>query len=88
MANTPTLPHQGAPSLASIRQMRNTMICMIEWRRARHVDQKSLNMATSDTESQYLQLLAYMQALRDVTKNLTDPTKVVWPIKPSFITEY
>jgi len=38
-------------------------------------------LPTNDTETQYLDVLLYIQALRDVTKQ-ADPYKIEWPVMP------
>lgn len=62
-------PAQPAPTVdekkASVRAMRDNYINGIEWRVSRHRDQKEIDTPTTDTEEMYMQILRYMQYLRD-----------------------
>jgi hypothetical protein len=55
--------------------------------RSRHLDQVALGQPTTLTSTQYAQLLAYIQALRNVPQASPNPptTPIVWPTPPSFI---
>lgn len=48
-----------------VRTVRDQYINEIEWRVSRYRDQKELGMATTDDEQTYIQILEYMQYLRD-----------------------
>ena len=48
-----------------VRTVRDQYINEIEWRVSRYRDQKELGMATTDDEQTYIQVLEYMQYLRD-----------------------
>lgn len=48
-----------------VRTVRDQYINEIEWRVSRYRDQKELGMATTDDENTYIQILEYMQYLRD-----------------------
>ena len=68
------------------KSKRNGMIVAVEWMRSRHQDELALGLATTLTAPQYTQLLQYIQALRAcMDPGITDPTKVVWPAKPPFV---
>lgn len=54
-----------------IRRLRNSMLAACDW--------TQLADAPVDREA----WAAYRQALRDVTKDLVDPTMVIWPIEPT-----
>ena len=77
------------PGLPTPMQMavfkRNNIITNIEWMKSRHEDEIALGLDTTLTSAQHLQLLQYIQALRVCMNGMTDPTKVVWPVAPSFI---
>lgn len=77
-----------APNTIDSAKMKRTgLINGCEWMRSRHNDEEALGLHTTLTSAQYTQLLQYIQALRAcMDPNITDPTKVVWPVKPSFIT--
>ncbi|MBR5354747.1 MAG: hypothetical protein IK122_01300 [Alphaproteobacteria bacterium] len=50
---------------AMVRAVRDQYINEIEWRVSRYRDQKELGIATTDDENTYIQILEYMQYLRD-----------------------
>ncbi|MBQ9539817.1 MAG: hypothetical protein IJU89_00100 [Alphaproteobacteria bacterium] len=62
-------PAQPEPTVdekkAMVRAVRDQYINEIEWRVSRYRDQKELGMATTDDEQTYIQILEYMQYLRD-----------------------
>ena len=62
-------PQQPAPTTdqkkANIRSIRDQYINDIEWRISRYRDQKEVEIATTDSESTYVQILYYLQYLRD-----------------------
>jgi hypothetical protein len=70
------------------RLIRDRMISMIEWRKERHRDELELSLSTTLSNQQYLDLLAYIQNLRECLDGLSDPSELEWPSKPAFITEY
>lgn len=73
-------------SMAMQKAIRNGMINSCEWMKARHQDELALSLTTTLTSAQYTQLLQYIQALRVcMDPGITDPTKIVWPTKPSFV---
>lgn len=55
-----------------VREVRDTYINDIEWRVSRYRDQVEINVDTSDTEETYLQILHYMQYLRDYPESSED----------------
>ena len=74
-----------ANSIEYAKAARSAMISSCEWMRSRHQDEIALSLTTTLTAPQYTQLLQYIQALRACCNGITDPTKIVWPTKPSFI---
>lgn len=50
---------------AAVRAVRDSYINGIEWRVSRYRDQIELEIPTSDTHETYMQVLEYMQYLRD-----------------------
>lgn len=57
----PTIDEQKA----KIRNIRDSYLNNIEWRVSRYRDQKVIEIPTTDTEETYLNILYYMQYLRD-----------------------
>ena len=49
-----------------LRLQRDTYINSIEWRISRYRDQHELGIETSDTTETYIQILRYIQYLRDI----------------------
>lgn len=73
-------------SMAMAKAMRSGLINEYEWMRSRHSDELALSLSTTLTSTQHTQLLQYIQALRTcMDPGITDPTKIVWPTKPSFL---
>lgn len=57
---------------ALVRGVRDQYINDIEWRVSRYRDQVEINVDTTDTEETYLQILHYMQYLRDYPESSED----------------
>lgn len=57
---------------ALVRAVRDQYINDIEWRVSRYRDQVEINVDTTDTEETYLQILHYMQYLRDYPESAED----------------
>ncbi len=71
--------------ISEVRLRRNIEIQRHEWMVSRHISQLSLPEVSPTLSSvQYTELLAYLQALRDLPQT-ADLTNIVWPTKPSFI---
>ena len=70
-----------AAAWAQVRAQRDDLIAAIIWRAERYERQKAAKLPTNDIEAQYLEILLYIQALRDITKQ-TDPNKIEWPVIP------
>lgn len=62
-----------------VRAVRDQMIDNFAWKIARQRDLIDLGIATADSLTPLLQ---YVQALRDVPQNQTDPFNIVWPLQP------
>jgi len=70
-----------AAAWAQVRAQRDGLIEAILWRAERYERQKAAGLPTTDTAAQYLEVLLYIQALRDITKQ-SDPNKIEWPAAP------
>lgn len=55
------------------RDIRNNAINVILWRIDRYNQQKKLNIETTDSEEEYLNILKYIQYLRDIPQQLQFP---------------
>jgi hypothetical protein len=77
---------QAADQLAAewdqVRVQRDGLIAAILWRAERYERQIAAKIPTNDTENQYLEVLLYIQTLRDITKQ-TDPLNITWPVVPA-----
>jgi len=62
-----------------IRNKRDTLIQEILWRVERYQTQTALGITPNDSETMYIKILQYIQALRDITTQNTFPI-VVWPV--------
>lgn len=62
-----------------VRAKRDGLIEDIMWRVERYQTQTALGVATTDTESQYRAVLAYIEELRQVPEQAGFPTTVEWP---------
>lgn len=65
---------------ASVRKERNARIEAFRWRVDRQRDLVDLGLATPDTLTPLLQ---YMQDLRDIPQNQTDPYNIIYPEEPA-----
>ena len=65
--------------LAQANAIRDSLISAVEWRRARHYDEVALGLEPTEP---LLPILEYIQALRDITKQVGYPENIVWPIEP------
>jgi len=70
-----------ASAWAQVRVRRDGLITAITWRAERYERQVAAKLPTNDTEAKYLEILLYVQALRDITKQ-ADPYKIEWPAVP------
>lgn len=77
-------PPQTESELASqVRAERDRLITAIEWRISRYQQQSALGIAADDTAAWYRSTLLYVQELRDITKQVGFPSRVVWPELPA-----
>ena len=58
-----------AEKASDIRKQRKDLINFIKWRVERYKTQKRLGVATADSEETYIQILQYLQYLRDIPLN-------------------
>lgn len=82
-----TMAEVGDMVWADTRARRDQAIADVGWMVDRHQQQRELVTAgglaaTALTEAQYLDLLAYIQALRDVPGVAEYPRAVTWPVRP------
>jgi len=70
---------------ASERAWRDNEINSIEWMKQRHRDEVELEINTTLSNSEYQELIAYIQGLRDYPLNPLFPDNTARPIKPSFL---
>ena len=55
-----------------VRGVRDAYINGVEWRVSRYRDQAELGIETTDTQGMYIQILSYMQYLRDYPESAYD----------------
>jgi len=67
---------------AQARAVRDAKLDETGWMIERHHEQLAANIATTLTEEQYVALLGYRQALRDVPAQPSFPQEIIWPVKP------
>jgi hypothetical protein len=77
-------------ALAEIRAKRDDLLNDVIWEVDRHKQQLELVSAgkltsTTLTSEQYLNLLVYIQELRELPNEVTDPGSVTYPAKPEGI---
>ena len=65
-----------------VRAERDRRIAAIEWRVNRYRNQVDNDETSEDDAIKYQEILAYVQALRDVPENNTDPGNISWPVVP------
>lgn len=69
------------------RAWRDRRIEAIKWLRERHRDEQDLQMTTTLTSSEFLELLTYMQALRDWPQSAEFPEQTGRPVAPAWLTD-
>ncbi|HDS0959721.1 TPA: phage tail protein [Pseudomonas putida] len=69
------------------RSWRDGELAANQWLRDRHRDEQDLGRATTLTEEQFVELLGYLQALRDWPQAEAFPDATYRPIAPSWIAE-
>lgn len=68
-----------APTLA---QVRNVKLASTDWVLIRKQEEDLLGLPNTMPEHRFAAVLAYRQALRDITKTYSDINTVVWPVDP------
>lgn len=68
---------------AALRIERDRLFEETRWLVERHSEELLLGRMPTLSASQYTDLLAYRQDLRDLPGNTVDPEQVVWPAKPA-----
>lgn len=72
---------------AAERSCRDKELARVAWLRDRHRDQMEISMASTLSSEQFVQLLVYMQALRDWPQSVGFPELSSRPVAPSWIAE-
>lgn len=67
---------------AALRAERDRLFEETRWLVERHTEELVLGRATTLSASEYADLLAYRQDLRDLPESTDDPSEVLWPEKP------
>lgn len=62
-----------------VRVDRDQKIANMEWKVSRHQQEIALSYETTLSDTEYSELLTYIQALRDIPQTQTDPFNIVWP---------
>lgn len=70
---------------ADVRRKRQELLDDTLWIVERHRTEKELEVPTTLTPKEYLEVLTYQQALRDITKQAGFPENVVYPDLPACI---
>lgn len=86
----PSVPAEEEPELepdlaAEARAQRDILIARVRWIIERHRDEVELGLPTTLTAQQHLDILAYVQALRDLPEQPDFPTTIQWPAIPAGI---
>ena len=68
-----------APTLT---QVRNVKLASTDWVLIRKQEEDLLGLPNTMPEHRFAAVLAYRQALRDITKTYSDINTVVWPVDP------
>lgn len=66
----------------SLREQRMYKLYEVAWVLERHQEQKLLEIPTTLTDEKIREVLAYRQALRDITKTYDSIDTVIWPPNP------
>ncbi|WP_433886343.1 phage tail assembly chaperone [Pseudomonas vranovensis] len=79
--------HRALEGLAAIEQRawRNSQLLRVEWLRNRHRDEQDLQRKLTLTETQFTELLGYMQQLRDWPQSEAFPENKHKPVAPPWI---
>ena len=63
-------------------ELRNIKLASTDWVLIRKQEEDLLSLPNTMTAQKFADVLAYRQALRDITKTYSDIKTVVWPIDP------
>lgn len=70
-------PEEVADGIRAVRDLKLQEVC---WVRDRHLDEVALGVTTTLTNEQYLEVLQYMQELRDLPVQVGFPHEFQWPV--------
>jgi hypothetical protein len=73
--------HPPFPPL-TLTEVRNSKLYATDWVLQRKQEEDLQNLPNTMSEDKFAAVLAYRQALRDITKTYSDIKTVVWPIDP------
>ena len=79
---------QAQQYIVTMEMKRNGLLAETDWLMLRHQDEKLLEVDTTLTDSQMLELSTYRQILRNMSKTYQkddDASTITWPNKPSFL---
>ena len=80
-------PEQGLDELSSAeREWRDAEIVRVIWLRDRHRDEVEMGAETTISAEQYVELLAYIKALRDWPATTEFPAEESRPVVPEWVT--
>ncbi|WP_317661591.1 phage tail assembly chaperone [Pseudomonas sp. KU43P] len=71
--------------MSAEREWRDGELVARQWLRDRHRDEQDLNIPTSISNEQFVELLEYMQALREWPNSQSFPTVAMRPISPIWL---
>ncbi|CAB5155639.1 Phage tail assembly chaperone protein [uncultured Caudovirales phage] len=80
--NPPHTPEQLGDMAKAIR---NNALALLDILTTRHRDQLELGVATSLSSSEYAELLAYKQGLREMSDLPSFPQEIIWPELPGWL---
>lgn len=84
----PTPRPMSAEQLATVeRAWRDTTLGSVLWLRERHRDEQDLQLPLSLTGAQFVELLSYLQKLRDWPQSAKFPAEQSRPVAPPWIAE-
>lgn len=66
----------------TLQMERNIRLTMTDWVLIRRQEEDLMGIPRTMSEDKFAQVLAYRQALRDITKTYSGITSVVWPTNP------
>lgn len=69
-----------AQTIEDVRHVRNQKINTVEWKVFRHRAEKELGSPTTLSQDRYMELLTYIQKLRDVPQFYRVGENIDWPV--------